>query len=123
MEWLKEASQRYTSTSSPPCPSQPVFVIGKGASIGRGEFGIVRWDPLTGEESHIGRFPYRPFAMLATLEDKLFLIGGDFSGQPTKTVHSFCPGDAGRRDHFATLLLLLFEHSGFNLTRFAFSIP
>jgi len=82
---------------SPPHSSELVFVIGKGHdSIEGDEFGIMRWDPVTREESLIGRFPMRPRAMLASLEDKLYLIGGlDSSKQPTKIVNSYCTSDAG----------------------------
>jgi len=79
-------------------PSEPVFVIGKGdAPIGDDDYGIVRWDNLTGQEFLIGRFPYRPWAILASLEDKLFLIGGGHWSEPTKMVQSFGTSDARLR--------------------------
>lgn len=50
--------------------SKAAFVIGQGATLKYDQFGIVRWNPETGDEFLIGCFPFRPNAYLATLEGR-----------------------------------------------------
>jgi len=56
-----------------------IFVVGKSCRVTLDvHLDIIQLDPRTKAQSNIGRFPYRPWASLASLENSLFLIGGDY---------------------------------------------